>query len=250
LDAIGFVAATWFRGVAYWNVPTTLTAQVDAALGGKTAINFGGVKNQIGVVRQPERVLVDPSLLSTTSDDDYRSGLGEVAKTALLAGGALDALVRDEAAALLRRDLTTLGAVAAACLRFKARIVAADPDETEGSREILNAGHTIGHALEAYAASIGRPSPHGLHVAAGLALEARVLSGSDVAAIDATLDALGLPKTPASRPPLDVARVLLGADKKRRSDGLVSLPRIAAPGRVDRVALDVETLARAAAGLV
>lgn len=246
LDAAGFAAATWHRGTPFWSVPTTLVAQVDAALGGKTALDFRGAKNQLGVVRQPDRILVDPAFLASLPETQYRSGLGEVAKTALLAGGATyDEVLRD--ARLLRsRDPDALARTASACLRYKASIVAADPDETSGARFLLNAGHTLGHVYEAAAAESGSPAPHGLCVAAGLVAEAAAVLGPAGAAVARVpLAALGVDETP---PRIDAAtaRRLLRADKKRGAGGAVRVAAVPVPGRAELRLVPLEDLVAAA----
>lgn len=246
LDAAGFAAATWHRGTPFWSVPTTLVAQVDAALGGKTALDFRGAKNQLGVVRQPTRILVDPDFLATLSETQYRSGLGEVAKTALLAGGATyDGILRD--ARLLRaRDRDALARTADSCLRYKASVVASDPDETTGARFLLNAGHTLGHVYEAAAAERGAPVPHGLCVAAGLVAEAAAVLGPAGAAVArAPLAALGVDEAP---PRIDAATALrlLRADKKRGAGGAVRVAVVSAPGRAELRLVPLEDLVAAA----
>jgi len=127
LDVGGLAAALYMRGIEAVYCPTTLLAMVDASVGGKTAINLPEGKNLVGVVRQPREVFADTDFLATQSDDEYRSGLGEVVKTALIAGErALSNLERD-AAALARRDARALERTIASCVRTKARIVATDP---------------------------------------------------------------------------------------------------------------------------
>jgi 3-dehydroquinate synthase len=246
LDAAGFAAAAWHRGVPAWYVPTTLVAQVDAALGGKTGLDLGPVKNQIGLVRQPELIWADPSLLATLPEKEFRSGLGEVAKTALLAGGDFYGELLSDAPALRARDEAATARAVAACLRYKASIVAGDPDDRGLARYVLNAGHTLGHVYEAAAAAAGRPLPHGLCVAAGLAAEARLLPGADVASIDRALEALAL-RTPPPRVSRDEAVRLLKADKKR-TGATVRVPLIRAPGRIEPADVPLADLAAAAAG--
>jgi len=169
LDVGGLAAALYMRGIEAVYCPTTLLAMVDASVGGKTAINLPEGKNLVGVVRQPREVFADTDFLATQSDDEYRSGLGEVVKTALIAGErALSNLERD-AAALARRDARALERTIASCVRTKARIVATYPFEA-GPRKALNLGHTFAHAIER-SAGYGR-IPHGVAVAVGLTLAA------------------------------------------------------------------------------
>ncbi len=242
LDAAGFAAAAWHRGVPVWNVPTTLLAQVDAALGGKTGLDLDDVKNQIGFVRQPERIFADPDLLATLPRSERVSGFGEIAKTALLAGAPMFERILADAPALLEGEVGATARAVAACLRYKARIVEADPDESAGSRFVLNAGHTIGHVYEAAAAARGSPMPHGLCVAAGLRAEARAEPGSDTESVRRILTALGIAASP---PAVDreTAVRLLRADKKRSAAGRIRVPQIRGPGEVVCVDVAVDVLA-------
>ncbi len=156
-DAAGFVAATYLRGVAWVAVPTTLVGQVDAALGGKTAIDLPGGKNLVGAFHWPARVVCDPDVLSTLPDEELTAGLAEVVKTGLLAGEPLWELERAE---IVRR-----------CAAFKAALCLRDPED-RGPRNALNLGHTFAHALEAAAGYTG-PS-HGQAVALGLLAATRL----------------------------------------------------------------------------
>ncbi len=157
-DVVGLAAATYMRGVEWTAVPTTLVGQVDAGVGGKTAIDLPGAKNVIGAFHWPARVVCDPSLLSTLPDAERRNGLAEVVKTGLLAGEPLWELGEAEQVR--------------ACAAFKAGICIGDPHD-RGPRNQLNLGHTFAHALEAAA---GYALPHGRAVALGL-LAALRLSG-------------------------------------------------------------------------
>jgi 3-dehydroquinate synthetase len=168
-DAAGFVAATYLRGVAWAPVPTSLVAQVDAAIGGKTAIDLPQGKNLVGAFHWPARTVIDPMLLATLPDAQRREGMSEVVKTGLLAGEPLWELPDDE---LVRR-----------CAAFKAAVCLRDPDD-RGERAILNLGHTFAHALEAAAGYEG--VTHGHAVALGL-LAALRLSGRDAASVEELL---------------------------------------------------------------
>jgi shikimate kinase/3-dehydroquinate synthase len=164
-DLAGFVAATYMRGVRWKALPTTLVGQVDAAIGGKTAVDLPEGKNLVGAFHYPDEVVIDTSLLETLSDEERRNGLAEVVKTGLLAGQAVWELAEEE--------------TIRACAAFKASVCLADPYERSGRREILNLGHTFGHALEA--ASDYRLS-HGEAVALGLTAALR-LSGLGMAEV-------------------------------------------------------------------
>jgi len=170
-DMVGFAAATYKRGVAYINVPTTLLAMVDASSGGKTGINYRGLKNSIGVFAEPLETVIDPQWLRTLPAEQLLSGFGEMLKTGLIAGHgeAKDERLWD---ALLQYDLDTMPLDALAplieqCVAVKNRIVAADPHEA-GLRKTLNLGHTFGHAMEEL--SLGAMS-HGYAVVYGLIAE-------------------------------------------------------------------------------
>jgi 3-dehydroquinate synthetase len=168
-DAAGFVAATYLRGIAWTPVPTSLVAQVDAAIGGKTAIDLPQGKNLVGAFHWPDRTVVDPSLLETLPEAQRLEGMAEVVKTGLLADEPFWELPDDE---LVRRSLA-----------FKAAICLRDPHE-RGERAILNLGHTFAHALEAAAGYEGLT--HGRAVALGL-LAALRLSGRDTQVVEEVL---------------------------------------------------------------
>jgi len=169
-DLAGFAAATWQRGVDLVQVPTTLLAMVDAAVGGKTAINHAAGKNLIGAFHQPRAVHVDPAVLATLEDAELRAGLGEVIKLALAFDAELLARLEQELGALLARQPAACEAVIARCCELKAAVVARDERE-HGERALLNLGHTFGHAIET--AQHFRGWRHGEAVAAGLAMAAR-----------------------------------------------------------------------------
>jgi 3-dehydroquinate synthase len=170
-DLAGFVASTYMRGMPFLQVPTTLTAQVDAAIGGKTAINLPEGKNLVGTFSQPEAVLADVDALTTLPDRDYRSGLAEVAKYALTLDGELLERLENDPAPVLARDVAALEELVARCVRAKAATVAQDERDT-GVRLVLNYGHTLGHALERLDAFAGRT--HGEAIAIGMVFSARL----------------------------------------------------------------------------
>jgi 3-dehydroquinate synthase len=147
-DLSGFVAATFMRGIPVVQIPTTLLAQVDAATGGKTGVNLAGGKNLIGSFHQPEAVLIDPDVLSTLPDREYRAGLFEVIKCGVIRDPALFELLEREADQVLEKKADLVDQLIAAAVRIKAEVVSADERESD-LRRILNFGHTIGHAIEA-----------------------------------------------------------------------------------------------------
>lgn len=171
-DLGGFAAATFKRGIGYVNLPTTLLAAVDAAIGGKTGINFCGLKNEVGAFALPLGVFPLESLFDTLPKEEWLSGAGEAIKTALLDSEDLFGLATSEAF-LERRDPEVVSEVVARCAAFKNRIVEEDFRES-GLRKILNLGHTAGHAIEAWKMAHGQYMPHGIAVAHGLLFTLRM----------------------------------------------------------------------------
>jgi 3-dehydroquinate synthase len=147
-DVAGFVAATYLRGVRLVHIPTTLVAQVDSAIGGKTGVNLPEGKNLVGAFYSPKLVIADPQVLQTLPHREYRSGLYEVVKYGVIADPELFQFLECYMLALLRRDAAALCWVIGRCMRIKAHVVTKDERES-GLRHILNFGHTLGHALEA-----------------------------------------------------------------------------------------------------
>jgi 3-dehydroquinate synthase len=147
-DVTGFLASVYMRGVDVVQIPTTVLAQVDAAIGGKTGVNLRAGKNLLGTFHQPRTVLVDPSALSTLSAREYRAGLYEALKCGVIGDPALFRVFEEHPRELLKRDPGLLEKVIADSVRLKASVVSADEREG-GLRQVLNFGHTIGHALEA-----------------------------------------------------------------------------------------------------
>lgn len=156
-DAGGFVAATYKRGIDFINVPTSLTAMIDAAIGGKTAINLDGVKNQIGCFRNPIITCIEPAFLETLPENEIRSGEYEMMKTLLLTG-------REN---WQNQNLSDLEDLLPYCVNFKQSVVKEDPED-HGLRKMLNFGHTIGHALEAYYIGQQKEMSHGEAVGMGI----------------------------------------------------------------------------------
>jgi shikimate kinase / 3-dehydroquinate synthase len=170
-DLAGFAAATFLRGVPLVHVPTTLLAQVDSAIGGKTGINHPAAKNIIGAFYQPRHVLIDPATLLTLDDRLLREGFGEIVKYGLALDRDLWLQLEDDAPALLKRDPALLVQVIARCAEIKVAVVSADEKES-GQRMLLNYGHTIGHALESL---VGYGTLlHGEAVYWGMLAEARI----------------------------------------------------------------------------
>lgn len=218
-DAAGFVAATYMRGVPLVHLPTTLTGQVDAAIGGKTALNLPRGKNLVGAFHQPVAVVADVDCLVTLPGAAFTSGVGEVAKYALAVDPDLLALLEGSTSGILARDPDLLTEVVAACARAKARVVGQDERDT-GGRIVLNYGHTLGHAMERVQRFAG--ISHGEAVATGMMFAAALADSLGVATPGLLgrhrrlLASLGLPH---DLPPPDSAEGLLEAmrmDKKYR----------------------------------
>jgi len=163
-DVGGFVASTFKRGITYVNIPTSLLAMVDAAIGGKTGINYAGAKNQIGTVYEPEKIIIYPPFLQTLPHEEFMSGLAEMFKHGLIADENYYRQLKNypsyPMSALIHRSV-----------EIKTSITEKDLHES-GMRQILNFGHTVGHAVESYLAEEGTPITHGHAVALGMIAEA------------------------------------------------------------------------------
>lgn len=197
-DLVGFACAILKRGCHFVQIPTTLLAQVDSSVGGKTAINTRAGKNLIGAFHQPAMVLIDPSLLDTLPLREVRAGYAEVVKYGLIDDAAFFEWCEANGAALLAGDPAARDHAIAHAVAAKARIVAADEHETNGTRALLNLGHTFGHALEAEA-GFSQKLIHGEGVAAGCSLAFAfsaaqgIGSGQDAGRVAAHFRAVGLP---------------------------------------------------------
>jgi 3-dehydroquinate synthase len=228
-DLAGFVAASYMRGVNFVQLPTTLLAQVDASIGGKTAIDHPKAKNLIGAFHQPRLVIVDSMVVRSLPEREFRSGLAEIAKHGIVLDSDYFDDVERSAVVLLERDLGALTRIIGGSCRLKASVIERDPEEKSELRYALNAGHTIGHALEAVT-HFARWT-HGEAVALGLVAEAHLAERLGLAASattrrqEALLRSLGLPVRAAG---LDIEAVLAAIthDKKAR-DGRV--PFVLAP---------------------
>ncbi len=197
-DLTGFACSILKRGCGFVQIPTTLLAQVDSSVGGKTAINTAAGKNLIGAFHQPAAVLIDPMVLDTLPDREMRAGYAEVLKYGLLGDAAFFKWLEANGNAVLRREPSALIHAIATSIEAKARIVAEDERETSGVRALLNLGHTFGHALEAETGFSDRLL-HGEAVALGMVLAARYsarrgeLSIEDAARAAEVIAASGLP---------------------------------------------------------
>ncbi|MBM4219569.1 MAG: 3-dehydroquinate synthase [Gammaproteobacteria bacterium] len=231
-DIAGFAAASYQRGIAIVQLPTTLLAQVDSSVGGKTGVNHPGGKNLIGAFHQPHAVLADTDTLTTLPDRQLRAGLTEIVKAALVADAAFFAWLEQNLGRLLARDSAALAEAIRRACAIKAAIVA-DDEREQDRRALLNLGHTFGHAIEAgagYGAVL-----HGEAVAAGLVLAAELsarigrLPGADARRIRELLAAAGLPVDP---PRLGAAPMLeLMAMDKKVKGGAIRLVLLDGIGR-------------------
>lgn len=251
-DLTGFAAATFQRGVDFIQVPTTLLAQVDSSVGGKTAVNHPRGKNMIGAFHQPRCVLADTAVFETLPDREYRAGLAEVVKYGVIRDRAFFDWLEAGAADLNRRDAGALAHAVRRSCEIKAEVVAADEREG-GLRAILNYGHTFGHAIETltgYEQFLhGEAVAIGMVMAADLSVRQGWLPADDALRIRALLDALGLPVTPPALA-TDAMLEAMGLDKKV-VDGRLrlvlaeALGQVVVTGDVDQPAL-ARTLAAGA----
>lgn len=231
-DITGFAAATYQRGVPFIQVPTTLLAQVDSSVGGKTGVNHALGKNMIGAFHQPRCVLADMDVLDTLPDRELRAGLAEVIKYGLIGNAGFFAWLETNVSALLARDSERMAEAVRICCEEKARIVALDEREG-GVRALLNLGHTFGHAIETamgYGAWL-----HGEAVAAGMVMAADLsrrlgwLSPEDAMRARGLVEAAGLPAAPPEGIKADRFLELMAVDKKVQ-DGRIRLILLRALG--------------------
>ena len=240
-DLAGLAAALYMRGTRLVQIPTTLLAQVDSSVGGKTAIDYRGVKNAVGAFYQPERVFCDPLFLQTLPAREIRCGLGEIVKTGVLSA-PIGEKIRRNADKL--HDLGFLQTLAADCIRFKAGVVEQDETEKSGLRKCLNLGHTTGHALELLC---GRRS-HGEYVLIGMWLETFIAEGEGVCSHEYAEEVRALvrlaekriPAFPNAQKGLEFALL----DKKNAGQGSVSVILSKAPGEYAEVILPADRYAK------
>ncbi|MBL8554293.1 MAG: 3-dehydroquinate synthase [Phenylobacterium sp.] len=227
-DLTGFAAAIYKRGIDFVQIPTTLLAQVDSSVGGKTAIDTPRGKNLVGAFHQPRLVLADLSVLATLDDREMRAGYAEVIKYGLLGDRAFFEWLEANGAAVLAREPSALSHAVARSVEMKAEIVAEDEKE-QGRRALLNLGHTFAHALEAET-GYGAALLHGEAVGVGMALAFRfsaglgLTDGQDAGRAGRAIAASGLPTTLADIPghPFDAARLVahMAQDKKAEAGRL------------------------------
>lgn len=216
-DITGFAASTYMRGLRFGFIPTTLLGQVDAAIGGKNGVNVDGYKNMAGTFTQPEFVICDPELLTTLPDREFRAGLAEIIKTAIIADAELFARLEAADFAQLRRDKNLLAEVIRAAIRVKVGIVARDERES-GERRKLNLGHTLAHAIEKCSVRMnhGEAVAVGIRLIAEAAVKADLLTAVDCERIVALLQKSGF----ELETPVEMKRMLKEVAKdKKNKDG-------------------------------
>lgn len=221
-DVAGFAAATYLRGIPFVQVPTTLVAQVDASIGGKTAINHRLGKNLIGSFYQPKLVLIDPSVLRTLDSREYRAGLAEVIKYGVIEDPSFFEFLEQNMTGILRQEPACLDHVLRVSCAIKADVVSSDERESD-RRRILNFGHTVGHALETVTGY--RRYKHGETVAIGMVAAARLaakmgLGDRHIAdRIRQLVAAAGLPAVIPHHPPASLIRAMR-QDKKVKDQAI------------------------------
>lgn len=167
-DIVGFVAGIFMRGVSFGFIPTTLLAQVDAAIGGKNGINFENLKNYVGSFKNPEFIICDSIFLKTLPEIQYKSGLGEIFKYTLISNSKLFDFVEDNYQKVLEKDKNITDYIVNECIKIKTSIVKQDPFDY-GLRNILNLGHSFAHSIE-----INNKIPHGIAVVEGIKIASRI----------------------------------------------------------------------------
>jgi 3-dehydroquinate synthase len=230
-DLAGFVAATYMRGLDLIHIPTTLLAQVDSAIGGKTGLNLPEGKNLVGAFHQPLMVISDIETLKSLPDEDFRSGLAEVIKYGVLSDPELFSKLETGLEDVLSRDEQTLTKIVTTCSTIKARVVEKD-ERDHGARLMLNYGHTLGHALEAASGYTGYR--HGGAVAIGMLFAATVsmklglLKENDLHRIETAISSLGLPTLIGKRMETEDILKFMYTDKKTKGGKL----RLILPTRI------------------
>lgn len=221
-DVAGFLASIYMRGIPCFQIPTTLLAQVDSSIGGKTGVDLPEGKNLLGTFQQPKQVYIDPRFISTLSDEELRQGMSEVIKSAMIGDEVLWKFVENSSDAVKKRDADTLLRIISASCLLKSRIVQADEKES-GYRRVLNLGHTVGHALEKLT---GYRLRHGDCVATGMVAAATLshrlgkMQAEDLQRLESICLTWGMPiRIPASIE----SRAIIDAihtDKKRIGEKL------------------------------
>jgi len=232
-DMVGFIASIYMRGVPYVQIPTTLVAQVDSAIGGKTAVDLPAGKNLLGTFYQPAAVFVDLSFLETLPAKEFENGLAEIIKYGIIDDEKMFHLLEENMEAVRQKDSTLLVKIVENCCRIKKAIVEIDERE-QGLRRILNYGHTLGHALEAvsmYKMTHGEGVAVGMIAAALISAKKGYLDIAEAKRIKELVEKAGLPvKIPAKLPTQEII-TRLQMDKKKNGDTIhfVLLKKIGMP---------------------
>ena len=215
-DVAGFAASTFMRGLEFGFISTSLLGQVDASVGGKNGVNVEGYKNMVGTFTQPKFVICDVDLLRTLSPREFRTGLAEIIKAAVIADAELFEMLEQADFSTLQRDSDTLREMVYRAIKVKADIVERDERES-GDRRLLNLGHTLAHAIEKSSSKFN----HGEAVAVGLAMIAEVAANRDMLAVAdkerivALLERAGF----ALEPPVEVRTLLKAVKRDKKAEG-------------------------------
>ncbi len=234
-DLTGFVASTFKRGLNLLQIPTTLLAQVDSAVGGKTGVNLNGGKNLVGTFYQPSAVIVDVNLLNTLTEIEFAAGLAEVIKYGVIMDYELLSILIEKRPEIIQRDPEVMMKIIERSLRNKARIVNTDEREELGFREILNFGHTIGHAIESNSVF---EILHGEAVAIGMVAEARfsldmdILDSRSYETISSILESYQLPTQIPEGMEFHILSETMKHDKKMR-EGVLRMPILVELGKAE-----------------
>ncbi|MCC9630360.1 3-dehydroquinate synthase [Blastopirellula sp. JC732] len=247
-DLAGFIAATFARGLAFFQVPTTLLAQVDSSVGGKVGINLPAAKNMVGAFWQPQGVLIDVDVLTSLPEREYRAGLAEVVKYGVILDADFFAYLEANVDAIREREQKVLTQVIARCCQLKADVVQADERETTGLRAVLNYGHTFCHAFEA-TCGYGELL-HGEAVSIGMLCASRLAESMNRISAEITqrqfklLTALGLPTAP---PQVDIDQVMAAMQRDKKVEhGKLQFVLPSAMGKVELVGSVSTSLAKQA----
>jgi len=227
-DIGGFSASTFMRGIEFLNIPTTLLAQVDASVGGKTGIDFEEIKNAIGVFKKPTAVIINVATLKTLPKRELISAFGEIIKHGVISGREHFNLVTSKKPEEFNQS--ELITIIKQSVKIKSEIVKKDPKEISGLRKVLNFGHTIGHAIESLSWKTDRPLLHGEAVAIGMIAESQLanqigmLAETETQLISQSVIRVGLPSKIKNIKSEDIVKMILSDKKNIRGEILFSLP--------------------------
>ncbi|MDY0041173.1 MAG: 3-dehydroquinate synthase [Desulforhabdus sp.] len=244
-DVVGFLASIYMRGIPHYQIPTTLLAQVDSSIGGKTGVDLPEGKNLLGSFHQPSFIWMEPQFFSTLSAEDFRQGMAEVIKTALIGDELLWKFLETHGNTIKRREPQALLRIVSACCAIKSKVVEADEKEA-GYRRVLNLGHTAGHALERLS---GYRIPHGDAVAVGMVVATKLavrmgkISEDVLMRLEQLCRAWDLPRRIPSDYPAEALLAALKTDKKWEAGTLHFILPVRIGEVADCVQLDMNELA-------